>query len=171
MSSIGWRIFHSLGSETRIKILELLSSKEMHISEIARELDISVPVISKHVKVLEESELLERHVFGKSHVLKPNRKNIHLAVDSFAPTRHVEVEKGASLMEALRNVADIDVRKKGDREMIVSTDGEEGLFVYEIDGQFGDKNVNDCVLEDDTIVDWKKLEPITRIRLDIHVRE
>ena len=46
-------IFRALSSPTRIKALKLLSNKEMHLSGLARELDISVPVMSKHIKILE----------------------------------------------------------------------------------------------------------------------
>ncbi len=171
MSELGNKVFNALGSDTRIKILEKLGETEMHISEIARVLGISVPVAAKHVKILEEAELVERRIFGKTHVLKPNKENIYVAMNSFAPTKTIEVEKGTSLLDALRGVAAIKVQKKGDRELIVSTDGDEGLFVYEINGDLSDKSVHDCILEDDSTIEWKKLEPVTKIKLDIHVKK
>lgn len=171
MSQLDNKVFHALGSDTRIRMLELLDEGEKHISELARGLDISVPVAAKHVKILEEADLVERKIFGKTHVLKPNRENIYLAMNVFAPTKSIEVEKGTSLLDALRGVAAIKVQKKGDREVIVSTDGEEGLYVYEIDGEFSDKSVQNCILDEDTTIEWKKLEPVTKIKLDIHVKE
>ncbi|MDK2892637.1 MAG: hypothetical protein PWQ49_1029 [Methanohalophilus sp.] len=164
-------VFVALGSETRLKILEILAEKEMHISELARVLNISVPVASKHIKVLEKAELIERKIFGKSHVLFPNKSRILTAVDSFAPRKSIEVEKGATLLDALKNVASVEIKKKGDREMIVSTDGDEGLYIYEVNGQLGNKAVRKYKLEDDVTVEWKKLEPVTKIKLDIHVKK
>jgi DNA-binding transcriptional ArsR family regulator len=152
-------------------MLELLSGEEMHISELARKLEISVPVAAKHVKILEAADLVERRIFGKTHVLKPNKDNIYIAMNSFAPTKSIEVEKGTTLLDALRGVAAIKVKKKGDREVIISTDGEEGLYVYEIDGDFSEKSVQNCVLDEDTTIEWKKLEPVTKLKLDIHVKK
>ncbi|MEL4305585.1 ArsR family transcriptional regulator [Methanococcoides sp. LMO-2] len=171
MSQIDNKVFHALGSDTRIRMLELLDESERHISELARELEISVPVAAKHVKILEEADLVERRIFGKTHVLKPNRENIYLAMNVFAPTKSIEVEKGTSLLDALRGVAAVKVKKKGDREVIVSTDGDEGLYVYEINGEFSEKSVQNCIIDEDTTIEWKKLEPVTKIKLDIHVKE
>ncbi|AKB85865.1 ArsR family transcriptional regulator [Methanococcoides methylutens] len=171
MSQIDNKVFHALGSDTRIRMLELLDESERHISELARELEISVPVAAKHVKILEEADLVERKIFGKTHVLKPNRENIYLAMNVFAPTKSIEVEKGTSLLDALRGVAAVKVKKKGDREVIVSTDGDEGLYVYEINGEFSEKSVQNCIIDEDTTIEWKKLEPVTKIKLDIHVKE
>jgi DNA-binding transcriptional ArsR family regulator len=164
-------IFHALGSDTRLRMLEILGDREIHISKLARELNISVPVASKHIRILEEAGLIERKIFGKSHVLVPNKTNILMAVDTLAPTRSVEVERGATLLEALENVASIEIRKKGDREMIMSTDGDEGFYVYEINGQLGSSSVKKCTLEDDVLVEWKKLEPVTKLKLDVHIKE
>ncbi|WP_331521828.1 hypothetical protein [Methanococcoides sp.] len=68
-------------------------------------------------------------------------------------------------------MAAIKVKKKGDREVIISTDGDEGLYVYEINGEFSEKSVQNCVLDEDTTIEWKKLEPVTKIKLDIHVKK
>ncbi|MCD4704378.1 MAG: helix-turn-helix domain-containing protein [Methanosarcinaceae archaeon] len=171
MRELGNKVFSALGSDTRIKMLEILSEEEVHISELARKIGISVPVAAKHVKILEEAQLIERRVFGKTHVLKPNRNNIYIAMDSFAPTKTIEVEKGTTLLDALRGVTAVKVKKKGDRELIISTDGDEGLYVYEINGKISEQTVDNCVLDDDSVIEWKKLEPVTKIKLDIHVKK
>ena len=170
MSLLGNKVFNALGSDTRIKMLELLGEREMHISEIARELGISVPVAAKHVKLLEGADLIERRIIGKTHVLKPNKDNIYVAMNSFAPTKTLEVDKGTSLLDALREVAAVKIKKKGESEVIVSTDGEDGLYVYEINGDFSDKSVKNCILDEDAVIEWKKLEPVTKLKLDIHIK-
>lgn len=164
-------IFHALGNETRLKIMEILGNGEAHVSELARELDISVPAVAKHIRLLEKSGLVKRRVYGKSHVLSSNKAVALVAVDSLAPVIKVEVEKGCSLLEALESVASVEIRKKGDREMIMSTNGDEGFYIYEINGKLGKSSVRKCRLEENMVIEWKKLEPVTKIRLNIHVKK
>ena len=54
------KIFRALSSSTRISILKKLMNKEMHLSGLARELGISVPVTSRHIKILEEVRLIDK---------------------------------------------------------------------------------------------------------------
>nr|WP_321498687.1 winged helix-turn-helix domain-containing protein [uncultured Methanolobus sp.] len=63
-----------VGNETRVRIMESLSFRDKHIAEIASELGISCTSISKHIRVLEEAQLIERKIFGKSHVLSLSNK-------------------------------------------------------------------------------------------------
>ncbi|WP_196213995.1 winged helix-turn-helix domain-containing protein [Methanolobus vulcani] len=66
----------ALNNETRIKMLKIICENSMHISQIARELNVSVPVVSKHAAILEDANLISRKVFGKSHVLSVKDKNV-----------------------------------------------------------------------------------------------
>ncbi|MFP4654214.1 MAG: metalloregulator ArsR/SmtB family transcription factor [Methanohalobium sp.] len=165
------KIFKALGCNTRLNILKLLANNEMHITGLANELNISVPVTAKHVRILEDAELVERQRFGNSHILKINTENIYTVLDNFAPTREVEVEKGTNLLDILKKVSSVEVKKVGNREAVVSTDGEEGFFVYEVNGKLSEKTVHECTFEKNTTVEWKKLEPITRLKLDITVKD
>jgi DNA-binding transcriptional ArsR family regulator len=165
------KVFSALGSDTRLKMLEKLCEGEVHISELARELDISVPVAAKHATILEEAQLIERKVYGKTHVLKLNNKNIVSALDILAPTRSIEVAKGTTLLEALKKVAVVEVRQDSDFENVVSTNGEEGFFVYEVDGKLPDKTVKNCKFEKDVTVEWKKLEAVTKLKINIKVKD
>ncbi len=61
------RIFSALADPTRRHILERLSRRTMSVGEIAKEFTISQPAISKHVRILEESGLLEREIVGRIH--------------------------------------------------------------------------------------------------------
>jgi hypothetical protein len=97
-----------------------------------RELSISVPVAAKHANILEDAELIQRKIYGKTHVLQLNNKNIFNALNIFAPIRTVEVEKGATLLEALKKAAIVEVKDVHGQDNIVSTNGEEGFFVYDV---------------------------------------
>jgi DNA-binding transcriptional ArsR family regulator len=162
-------ILNALGSDTRIKIMQTLCENEAHISSIARDLTLSVPVTSRHVNVLEEAGLITRKIYGKSHVLCVNSRNVYAAYDLFTPKRKVHVKKGTCLLEVLEQVAVVEVKNIRGLESVVSTDGEEGFFVYEVDGEFSNKNVKDFKFDKDATISWKKLEPITRMELEVTI--
>ena len=52
--------FAALADPTRRAILARLSSGETSVMELARPFDISLPAVSKHLKVLERAGLIER---------------------------------------------------------------------------------------------------------------
>src|SRR5690242_4474913 len=61
------RVFGALADPTRRRIVEHLSRRELTVGEIAADFAISQPAISKHVRVLEESGLLQRRIDGRVH--------------------------------------------------------------------------------------------------------
>ena len=165
------KLFYALDSETRLSMIESLFENEKHISELAREQNISVPVASKHVNILENANLIERHIYGKTHVLELNNKDIAKSLDILAPTKYVEVKKGSNLLDILKEVAIIETKKLHGKEHVIATNGDEGFFMYEVDGDFCDKTVQNCILRKDTSIVWKKLEPIAKMRLNIKIKE
>ncbi len=67
------RAFHTLGDPTRRKIIELLrDSGELKVGDIAEAFAISLNGVSKHIKVLERSELVARRIDGRNHFLSVN---------------------------------------------------------------------------------------------------
>jgi DNA-binding transcriptional ArsR family regulator len=62
-------VFFALSDPTRRRIVERLARKPLTVGEIASEFPISQPAISKHVRVLESSGLIQREVVGRTHVL------------------------------------------------------------------------------------------------------
>lgn len=52
--------FAALADPTRRAILELLTVRDMAVSELAAPFDISLPAISKHLKVLARAGLIEQ---------------------------------------------------------------------------------------------------------------
>lgn len=165
------KLFNALGSETRLRMLEKLTEGEIHIPELARELDISVPVAAKHANILEAADLIQRKVYGKTHVLQFNDRNLFKALDIFAPAKTFEVKKGTTMLEALKKVAVVEVRDRRGQDNIVSTNGEEGFFIYEVNGEFSDKSVSNFTFENNSIVMWKKLEPVSILKVKVKVKE
>lgn len=62
-------VFSALSDPTRRRIVERLARKPLTVGEIASEFPISQPAISKHLRVLESSGLIEREVIGRTHHL------------------------------------------------------------------------------------------------------
>jgi len=52
--------FHALADPTRRAILASLTSGEKNVSELAEPFDMTMPAITKHLKVLEKAKLIER---------------------------------------------------------------------------------------------------------------
>lgn len=48
-------------------MLAALRGGPRRVTELAEPFDMSLPAISKHLKVLERAELIERHVDGRVH--------------------------------------------------------------------------------------------------------
>ncbi|MDO9097100.1 MAG: helix-turn-helix domain-containing protein, partial [Candidatus Methanoperedens sp.] len=95
-------VFRALGSTTRLKMLKILAKKEMHITGLARELNLSVPVVAKHSKLLEKAGLIEIRKFGRTHVLGSKIKNMYSVLDELSDSYEVKLQKGASILEALK---------------------------------------------------------------------
>ena len=165
------KLFYALDSKTRLKMIQSLHKNEKHISELAREQDLSIPVASKHVSILEEASLIERHIYGKTHVLEINNKDVASSLDILAPTKCIKVKKGTNLLDALKRVAIVETKKLKGIEQVVAVNGDEGFYIYEKNGELCDQTVQKCTLSDNVTIIWKKLEPIAKMRLNIEVEE
>lgn len=58
--------FAALADPTRRAILARLASGEASVGEIAKPFEMSLPAVSKHLKVLEQAGLLERRRDGRT---------------------------------------------------------------------------------------------------------
>ena len=57
--------YKALGDETRLKIIQMLSRREMCVCEIIDKLDMSQPAISHHLKILRQAGLVKDSREGK----------------------------------------------------------------------------------------------------------
>jgi uncharacterized protein YndB with AHSA1/START domain/DNA-binding transcriptional ArsR family regulator len=69
-------VFGSLADPTRRDILRRLLTGEMSVNKLAKAYNISLPAVSKHLKVLEAAGLISKERRGRQHF-------IHLNADSF----------------------------------------------------------------------------------------
>ncbi len=61
------RIFSALGDPTRRAIVQRLAMGEATVTEIAQPFPMSLPAISKHIRILEDAGLLVRLKEGRIH--------------------------------------------------------------------------------------------------------
>ena len=75
--------FQALADPTRRAILARLAQGEATVGELARPFDISLPAISRHLKVLEEASLITNERDGKHRRCRLNAKALKSARDWF----------------------------------------------------------------------------------------
>ena len=64
--------FSALSDATRRAILSKLAEGELPITELAAPFDMSLPAVSKHIRVLEKAGLLVRRIDGRVHYCRLN---------------------------------------------------------------------------------------------------
>lgn len=64
------RIFQALADPTRRAILKRLTTRERAVMEVARPFKMSLPAVSKHIKVLEGARLVRRTRKGSYSYLR-----------------------------------------------------------------------------------------------------
>lgn len=151
-------------------MLRRLIREDHHISGLARELDISVPVAAKHIKILEEAELVKRKDFGKTHVISARTENLYEMMDAFSISSVVEVNRGSSILNVLKQVPGIEIRKIGDKEYMASVDGEEGYYIYEVGDDVPNVPIDEYEVQGDMEVKIKKIVPVERKRVFVGVK-
>lgn len=60
-------VFRALGDRTRRRLLARLAEGACSVSELAEPFAMSLPAVSKHIKVLEGAGLVDRTVDGRVH--------------------------------------------------------------------------------------------------------
>jgi len=165
-------LFKAMGSATRIDMLRILAKRKHHISGLAKELKISVPATAKHVNILEKAGLVEREKFGRTHVLKAKLENLYGSAEIFCESYNLEldVEKRPSMLDALKQIPGIEIKKVGNREYITSLDGEGGYYIYEVDGKTPDVPINEYRIRGDVEVGIKKLLPVEKKKIYVNVK-
>ena len=64
------RTFAALADPTRRRILEHLSAGDRCVTDLSKPYSMSLPAVSKHLRVLEKAGLVRRHRNGRVHRLK-----------------------------------------------------------------------------------------------------
>ncbi len=73
--------FKALGDPTRRQILMQLSRQEMSIGEIASEYPMTRAAVKKHLKVLEEGDLISVEVRGRERINRLQPRGLKVVTD------------------------------------------------------------------------------------------
>lgn len=65
-------VFSALSDETRRGIIASLAKQTLSAQELAAPYSMSLPAISKHLKVLENADLVHREIKGRQHIFSLN---------------------------------------------------------------------------------------------------
>jgi DNA-binding transcriptional ArsR family regulator len=74
-------IFHALADSTRRQMVHMMAQKERTVSELAEPFDMSLAAISKHIKVLERANLVDRSVTGRTHICRLKNESLSKATE------------------------------------------------------------------------------------------
>ena len=69
-------VFAALADPTRRAIIERLSRGEARVTDVAEPFHMSLNAVSKHIRVLEASGVVERHRKGRDHILSINTHSL-----------------------------------------------------------------------------------------------
>ena len=74
-------VFMALANPTRRGILLELQRGERSAQDLAEPFDVSLPALSKHLKVLEKARLIRRDIRGRHHLFTVKPGNLQKASD------------------------------------------------------------------------------------------
>ncbi|MEO8167144.1 MAG: metalloregulator ArsR/SmtB family transcription factor [bacterium] len=73
-------VFAALADPTRRAILEDLARERLTVTELAEPHDMSLPAVSKHLRVLEDAGLIVREIDGRVHRLELDSRPMKAAL-------------------------------------------------------------------------------------------
>jgi DNA-binding transcriptional ArsR family regulator len=94
--------FAALADPTRRAILARLARGEASVGDLARPFDISLPAISRHLRVLESARLIERRVDAQRRVCRLRAQPLHAAaswIDRYRDFWEGRLDDLAALLE------------------------------------------------------------------------
>ncbi len=156
-------LFRALGNSNRRNILKITMQKKMHISALAKELNISVPVALKHVRILEDVGLVERQQRGNTHVIQIKKEAIgrlDKISDLLEKPLIVEIKKGSNMLETLKKVSGLKIEQTQSGAFISEVDGKKGYYIYEVNGSLPNKPADQYKIKGKCEIELKRLVPV-----------
>ena len=107
------RTFAALSDPTRRAILARLAEGHATVTELAAPFDMSLPAISKHLRVLEQAGLVARTIDGRMHRLRLVAQPLHEAATWIGHYQQFWEQQLDALADYLR---DIDTKQEGEEQ-------------------------------------------------------
>jgi hypothetical protein len=103
-------------------------------------------------------------------VLSANKTKLYDALETFSEDYEIEAREGTSILDALKDVAGVGIKRIGDKEFIASIDDEEGFYIYEVNGKSPNMPINEYTMEHGGEIEIKRLVPVLkkRVRVTVH---
>jgi len=99
-------VFQAIADPVRRDIIELISKDNLTINKIAEEFKISRPAISKHIKILEECEIIEIHKKGRERFCRIQPQNLvpaYLWIDQYKKLWEDKIDSFENHLMELKN--------------------------------------------------------------------
>ncbi len=106
------KTFAALSDPTRRAILARLARGDASVTELAAPFAMSLPAISKHLRVLEQAGLVERTKDGRVHRLRLMAQPLHEAATWIAHYQHFWDRQLAALADYLHDVDSTEENKE-----------------------------------------------------------
>jgi len=164
--------FRVLGNEKRMRMLRILLKQSKHISGLARELNISVPVALRHAGILEQAGFVERQKIGNSHFLKVPEEaanKIKKALGLFEKPLVIEVAKGTKMLEALKKISGLKIEETKEGAFITEVEGKKGYYLYEVNGKLPSKPIDALEVKKNIEIEFKQLLPVLGKKISIKI--
>src|SRR5258705_11637427 len=103
------RTFAALADPTRRRILEHLARGDRCVTDLARPYRMSLPAVSKHLRVLEKAGLLRRRRYGRVHEMQLEAKPLKEAaqwVEEYRKFWEGSLDRLAEYLEETNKAAD-----------------------------------------------------------------
>ena len=85
------KYFKAFGEPSRLRILELLSSKELTVNEIVKAIGLSQPTVSRHLAVLREAEMVIDRRDGQKVYYSLNKQAVGNCCEGFCNCLEIRV--------------------------------------------------------------------------------
>ncbi len=69
-------VFASLADPTRRDILRRVATAELSVGDIAKDYDMSLAAVSKHLKIMEQACLVRKRRLGKQHLIRAHPEGL-----------------------------------------------------------------------------------------------
>jgi DNA-binding transcriptional ArsR family regulator len=108
------QVFGALADPTRRAILQRLSQGEATVMELARPFKMSQPAVSRHLKVLERAQLIERRVDGTRRPCRLAPPGID-SIDGWLEGLRTALSKNYERLDAVLDAMDSNERGSNER--------------------------------------------------------
>ena len=164
-------VFKALSSKTRVKIVKLLLKKHYHITGLAKKIGISVPVMSRHIDILNKAGLIKKRVYGNVHLLSVDRSVFDEVWNDFSDYSELKIAENETLFDALKQLPDIEFSKHKNKQFISSINGEQGYYIYEVNGKPPEVAIDEFVPEKNLSLSLKKIIPVKKKEIKIKLQK